>query len=83
MTFGQYEPSGQGAAADELIGQNCEREHALGEVDPVAQYDPAGHTKLVLVFWQYHPSGQGVFAIDPGGQKLPALHADFNDGEEQ
>jgi hypothetical protein len=37
----------------------------------------------VEVFGQYEPARQGMSAVEPGGQKLPVLHSDLNDGEEQ
>ena len=52
VAFGQYEPKGHGEATDELVGQYCAREHGEGVVTPCAQYDPAGHTDIVLVVGQ-------------------------------
>ncbi len=54
---GEYEPSG----------------HGVGEIEPTAQYEPAGHDAhtdelLAMGVAEKDPSSQGTAAVDPAKQ---------------
>jgi hypothetical protein len=38
---------------------------------------------MLLVVEQNMPAGQELSVIDPDGQKLPEVHGNFSEGEEQ